>query len=177
MLLFNDNINESSTLKINSLANQKKKNGEQIYNFSVGEPIVDNNALIVRDVVDALGSKRAGYPPAVGIGELVDLSVAWMNKNYHCEYTSKEAMITCGGKYGLSLALQTILDAADEVIIISPFWVSYPEMIKIFGGSAKVCMTTEENNWQVDISELKKLITKKTKAIIINNASNPAGHL
>jgi len=177
MLLFNDNIKESSTLKINALANQKKKNGEKIYNFSVGEPLIDNNASIVSGVIKALESKRAAYPPPVGLSELVDPSVEWMNKTYNCEYTAKEAMITCGGKYGLSLALQAILDPGDEVIIISPFWVSYPEMIKIFGGSTKIYRTKEENDWQVDADELGKLITEKTKAIILNNASNPTGHL
>jgi aspartate/methionine/tyrosine aminotransferase len=177
MLLYNDTIKESSTLKINSIANQKRNDGEKVYNFSIGEPVVDNNNFIVSGVCDALKNYRANYPPSAGIGELLNLSVGWMNKNYSCQYTVKETMITCGGKYGIVLALQALLDAGDEVIIISPYWVSYPEMIKIFNGIPKVCATKEENNWRVDVSELEKLTGKKTKAIIINNASNPTGHL
>lgn len=177
MLLFNEDIKESATLKINSIANKKKKSGEKVYNFSVGEPIVDNDAFVVQETIEALKTKRAGYPPSTGLGELLDLSASWMNENYDCHYDSKEAMITCGGKYGIFLALQALLDAGDEVIVISPYWVSYPEMVKIFGGVAKICKTKADDDWKIDTSELNKLISLKTKAIIINNASNPTGHL
>lgn len=177
MLLYNEDIKESSTLRINSIANKKKQSGERVYNFSIGEPVVDNNELIVAGTVAVLRSKRASYPPATGIGELLDLSVQWLNDNYKCNYNAKEAMITCGGKYGIFLALQALLDVGDEVIIISPYWVSYPEMVKIFGGVVRVCRTGGENNWKVDLTELEKIVNTKTKVIIINNAANPTGHL
>lgn len=177
MLLFNDKVKESSTLRINSVANKKKSAGEKVYNFSIGEPVVDNNELVNQSVIEALKGKRASYPPAAGLGELIGMSVDWINKNYNCKYTAKEAMITCGGKYGISLVLQAILDVGDEVIIISPYWVSYPEMVSIFGGVAKICKTREDKGWMVEVVELEKLTTSKTKAIIINNASNPTGHL
>lgn len=177
MLLFNDDIKESATLKINSIANKKKNGGEKVFNFSIGEPVIDNNELIVTGVIEALNQKRAGYPPSVGVSELVNLSVEWLNRNYFCHYNTKEAMITCGGKYGIFLALQALLDHSDEVIIISPYWVSYPEMIKIFGGTTRVCRTREENGWKIEVSEIERLISEKTKAVIINNAGNPTGHL
>lgn len=177
MILLNKDIKESSTLRINALANKKKNSGEKIYNFSIGEPVIDNNDLIIQGTIEALKNKRAGYPPAAGISELLDLSAAWLNKKYRCQYDLKETMITCGGKYGIFLTLQALLDAGDEVIIISPFWVSYPEMIKIFGGTAKIYETEEANGWRVDVPRLGKLISEKTKAIIINNAANPTGHL
>lgn len=177
MLLYDNKIKESSTLRINTVANNKTKLGEKVYNFSVGEPIIDNCKIIVDNVYDVLKRSRAGYPPSIGVSELIDLSVEWFNVNFNSCYNTSETMITCGGKYAISLTLQAILDPNDEVIIISPYWVSYPEMIKIFNGIPKIYKTYEENNWQVNIDELKKSINKNTKAIIINNASNPTGHV
>ncbi|MFA6486005.1 MAG: aminotransferase class I/II-fold pyridoxal phosphate-dependent enzyme [Candidatus Magasanikbacteria bacterium] len=177
MLLYSDNLKESSTLRINSIANQKKNNGEKVYNFSVGEPVIENHALIVEGVCNALKRNRTQYPPVAGINELLRLCADWMNTNYNCSYNSQETMVTCGGKYGIFLALQALLDVGDEVVIISPYWVSYPEMIKIFHGIPRVYTTKEESDWRVDAMELQKLINKKTKAIIINNASNPTGHI
>ena len=177
MLLYNKNIQESSTLKINTIANKKKNLGETVYNFSVGEPVIDNSKIILDNVCGILKQNRAKYPPPVGVNELVDLAKEWFNNNFNCHYNNKEVMITCGGKYAISLSLQAVLDHNDEVIIISPYWVSYPEMIKIFGGQPKVLITSEEDSWYLDVSKLEKIINSKTKAIIINNGSNPTGHL
>ena len=98
MLLYNKNIQESSTLKINTIANKKKNLGETVYNFSVGEPVIDNSKIIVDNVCGILKQNRAKYPPPVGVNELVDLAKEWFNNNFNCHYNNKEVMITCGGK-------------------------------------------------------------------------------
>jgi aspartate/methionine/tyrosine aminotransferase len=177
MILENKNIKESITLKINSLVNKKIKNGEKIYNFSIGEPVIKNDPGIIEAVYKKLKNTRVSYPPAAGLVDLISLSDKWFNNDYKGNYGPEETLITCGGKFGLYLTLQAIMDPQDEIIIISPYWVSYPEMIKIFNGTAKILKTKEEEDWKVDISELEKMINNKTKAIILNNASNPTGKL
>jgi len=103
--------------------------------------------------------------------------VGWMNNKYLANYKTDEVLVTAGGKFGIYLALQSLLQAGDEVLIISPYWVSYPAMVRIFGGVPKIIETSEDANWKVSVRDLENEVSEKTKILILNNASNPTGTL
>ncbi|HBU07048.1 MAG TPA: aspartate aminotransferase [Candidatus Magasanikbacteria bacterium] len=170
-------IEPSATVAINSLALQKKQAGERVYNLSVGEPMINTPEVIKSAATKALAENKTHYPPVSGLVELKNEAVTWFNKNFQANYNNNEVLVTAGGKFGIYLGLQSLVKTGDEVLIISPYWVSYPEMVKIFDGSPKIVETSEKNDWKVSISDLQKQVSNKTKILILNNAGNPTGVL
>lgn len=171
------NIEPSATVAINSLALQKKQAGERVYNLSVGEPMIDTPELIKMSAIKSIQENKTHYPSVSGLVELKDASISWMNNKYLADYNSNEVLVTAGGKFGIFLTLQSLLQPGDGVLIISPYWVSYPAMVKIFGGVPQIIETSEENNWKVSIEDLENNVNDKTKILILNNAGNPTGVL
>jgi len=170
-------IPPSATVTINSIATQKKKAGERVYNLSAGEPIM-NTAQYLKETVDwAMESGQTLYPPVAGIDELRAKAVEWMNKNYKSNYAPKNTLITCGGKFGIYLLLQALLNDGDEVIVISPYWVSYPPMVSLFGGRPVIVQTEESDHWKCRPGQIAAAAGPKTKLLILNNGSNPTGVL
>ncbi len=170
-------IPPSATVTINSIAQQKKKAGERVFNLSAGEPIM-NTAQYLKEAVDsAMDQGQTLYPPVAGVEELRASAAEWMNKNYKTKYQTANTLITCGGKFGIYLALQALLNDGDEVLMIAPYWVSYPPMVKLFGGVPVILDTQEKNNWKISAAEIEKACTSKTKMLIFNNAANPTGVL
>jgi len=168
-------IPPSATVTINTIAQQKKLAGQRVFNLSAGEPIM-NTAKYMRETVDwAMDNGQTLYPPVAGIEELRTRAAKWMNETYETEYHEKNTIVTCGGKFGIYLLLQAFLNDGDEVVIIAPYWVSYPSMVRLFGGVPVTVETTEENNWKATAMDIEKACTSRTKMIILNNASNPTG--
>ncbi|MFZ2189886.1 MAG: pyridoxal phosphate-dependent aminotransferase [Candidatus Magasanikiibacteriota bacterium] len=170
-------IESSATVAINSLALQKRQAGERVYNLSVGEPMIDTPEVIKAGAIQALAENKTHYPPVFGLVELKNEAVKWFNKSFQANYNSDEVLVTVGGKFGIYLALQSLVKIGDEILIISPYWVSYPAMVKIFGGVPKIVETEAENDWKVSINDLQKQVSNKTKILILNNAGNPTGVL
>ena len=138
-------IAPSATLAMNALAGEKKKKGEVVYNLTVGEPQIDTPQIIKEAAIVALNAGKTLYTPLSGIPELRIEVAAWMNKNFDAQFEQNNVIATCGGKHGLLLALQSLLETGDEVLIVSPYWVSYPSMVDLYGGVSK-CIETEEKN-------------------------------
>lgn len=170
-------ITPSATIAINTLALQKKQKGERVYNLCAGEPMIDTPEIIKQAALKALQENKTHYPPVAGILELRQEAVMWFNKNYNGDYRQANVLVSTGGKMGLYLLLQTLIAPGDEVLIISPYWVSYPAMAELFGGVPRIIETGEENNWRVDLVDLKKNYSAKSKVLIFNNGSNPTGIL
>lgn len=172
-------IPESATVRINSLAQQKKLLGQRIFNLSAGEPIMKTTTAkyLEHDVLNAMKNGKTLYPPVAGLPELREKAANWMNANYDTSYSTQNTLVTCGGKFGIYLSLQALLDDGDEVIIISPYWVSYPSMVSLFGGKPVIVHTAEANGWKVEPANIASACTDKTKILILNNASNPTGVL
>lgn len=170
-------IQESATVTINSIAQQKKLAGERIFNLSAGEPMMNTAQYLEKAVQDAIVSEKTLYPPVAGLPELRKKASDWMNANYQTNYSSQNTLITCGGKFGIYLSLQALLNDEDEVIIIAPYWVSYPSMVSLFGGKPVMVTTKEQDQWKVKPDDIRSVCTKKTKMLILNNASNPTGAL
>ena len=170
-------IEPSTTGVMNDLATQKKNKGEKVYNLSAGEPMIDTSKIIVQAALQTMSDGKTHYSPVSGIEELKKASIKWMANFYSANYYENQVLITCGGKFVVFAALQCLLDTDDEVVVVGPHWVSYKPMVNLAGGVVKMLDTNEEDDWDINIKDLKFLINNKTKAIILNNASNPTGAL
>lgn len=170
-------LEPSPTVNINTVALNKKAEEYKIYNLCAGEPMVDMSDLIKYSIVKALEDGQTHYPPVAGLPELRREAVLWMNNTYKTHFNIKESVVTPGGKFGLFLLLQALVEKGDEVLIPAPYWVSYPSIVKLFGGESIVVDTDEGHGWKLDVADLENSITTKTKILILNNASNPTGVL
>lgn len=171
------NLTESATVAINSLAVEKKSRGERVFNLSAGEPILPPHPIVARAARGAITGGKTLYPPVAGLPNLRQAASAWVNKTYSARYSPLETLITCGGKFAIFATIQAGIKSGDEVIIVSPYWVSYPAIVKLFGGKPIIVKTKAQNSWALDINLLASKITAQTKMIIINNGGNPTGVL
>lgn len=171
------NIPTSETIQINMLAQEKRARGERVYNLSVGEPDISIDPQVADAVARAVAEGKTMYPPVLGIPELRKSISSWMNHAYQTSYSVEETAVTNGGKFGLYALFQLLLSPGDEVMIIAPYWVSYPSMVHMAGGKTVVVDTQEAAGWKVTPEDLEKQCTSKTKILVLNNASNPTGTL
>lgn len=170
-------IPPSATMEINSLALQKRRAGERVYNLVAGEPMVATDHRIILAAERAMRDGHTHYGPVAGIPQLLEASCDWMNKTYNTYFETSNSIVTCGGKFGINAVCQALLQDDDEVLIISPFWVSYSAIPKLFGAKVKVIETTENHDWKISPADIENLASTKTKLLILNNASNPTGVL
>ncbi|PWY57624.1 aspartate aminotransferase [Legionella qingyii] len=167
----------SATVVINSLAQQKINAGIKIYNLSVGEPKLLPHPSIVTSTIRALEEGNTLYPPVSGIPELRHLASEWMNKSFGCSFKKENCLVVNGGKLGIYLLMQLLVDEDDEVIIPAPYWVSYPAITKLFGGVPIIVETHETEGWKLTPQSLKNACSSKSRILILNNATNPTGAL
>ncbi|HAT8178683.1 TPA: aminotransferase class I/II-fold pyridoxal phosphate-dependent enzyme [Legionella pneumophila] len=170
-------LKDSATVAINSLAQQKINAGIKIHNLSAGEPKLPPHPSIINAVTQAMEQGYTLYPPIMGIPELRHLGCEWMNKSYDCSFQKEQCLVVNGGKFGIYLLMQLLLQPNDEVIIPSPYWVSYPAMVSLFGGTPVLVETTEVEEWKLTPQALQKVCSAKSKILILNNATNPTGAL
>lgn len=170
-------IATSATVAINSLAAEKKARGEIVHNFAAGDPVIPSNPKVIEAVVAAIKTEPILYPPVAGLPELRRISADWMNQKYNCRYNQENTLVTVGGKFGLFAAMQVLLKEGDEVLIPAPYWVSYPQIAKLFNAKPIILPTSEQNQWKLTPEILKKYISAKSKVLILNNAGNPTGNL
>ena len=170
-------LTDSVTVAINSIAQQKIDAGIKLSNLSAGEPRLSPHPLITQAVVEALEQGKTFYPPVSGISELKKLASDWMNNTYGCHFQEEHCLVVNGGKLGIYLLLQQVLQKEDEVIIASPYWVSYPSITRLFGGCPVIIETNEEEGWKMTPTSLKKACGIKSRVLILNNACNPTGML
>ena len=170
-------LNESATVAINSLAKQKIAAGIDIFNLSAGEPELMPHPIIVAATVQALQQGKTLYPPVAGIPELRQAASQWMNHEYQCNFSAEHCVATPGGKFAIYLLLQYLLKPEDEVIISSPYWVSYPSITELFAGKACIVPTQAEHGWKLTPQQLSSACHARSHILILNNACNPTGAL
>ena len=168
-------IEPSVTLAISAKATALKKAGEDIINFSVGEPDFNTPENIQKAGIEAITTGITKYTPASGTVALKEAVIKKFEIDNNLIYKLSEIIISNGGKHSLFNALMAILNPEDEVMFGIPYWVSYPELVNIAGGTPVMIKTLEENNFKFSSKELEAHRTDKTKAIIINSPSNPTG--
>lgn len=168
-------ISPSMTLAITSKANQLKKAGAEVISFGAGEPDFDTPEHIKKAADEAIASGFTKYTPTGGIPELKEAVCEKLRKENNLNYSPEEILISCGAKHSLFNAILSICQEGDEVILPSPYWVSYPEMIKLSGAKPVIVKTGPENNFKITPQQLKETITPQTKLFILNSPTNPTG--
>ncbi|PRR80227.1 Aspartate aminotransferase [Clostridium liquoris] len=170
-----EQIQPSITLAITAKANEMKNNGIDVIGFGAGEPDFNTPENIQIAAIEAMKKGLTKYTPASGIKELKDAIVEKFKRENNLSYKPSQIIISTGAKQCLANAFSAILNPGDEVIIPTPYWVSYPELVKLADGVPVFVKTDENNSYKYDINELEKSINSKTKAIIINSPNNPTG--
>jgi aspartate aminotransferase len=169
------NVEKSLTLEITARAKKLKKDGCDVVNFAAGEPDFDTPSFIKDAAVQSIRDGFTKYTPSTGIPDLKEEISRKFKSENKLDYPPNQIVVSCGAKHSLYNIFQALTQEDDEVIMSSPYWVSYPEMVKLSGAIPKIIMTSQQGGFKIDIAELKKVITKKTKVLIINSPSNPAG--
>src|SRR5205807_3722439 len=167
---------ESITLAVSAKANAMKKAGIDVVGFGAGEPDFDTPGFIKEAVKTALDKGQTKYTPTPCYIELRQAIADKFNRENNLPYKPDQITTGAGGKHCLYMAFMAILDPGDEVIIPSPYWVSYPEQVKLAGGTAKIVRGEEKNGFKITPRQLEEAIGPRSKVLIINSPSNPAGH-
>ncbi len=168
-------LKPSPTLAINAKAKSMQSQGIHVISFGAGEPDFDTPENIKQAAKKALDEGFTKYTPVGGIDELKDAIIKKFQRDSGLSYKRSEIIVSCGGKHSFYNLAQAIFDQGDEVIIPSPYWVSYPPMVSLAGGTPVIVETIEKNEFKITPEDLKKAITPRTKALILNSPSNPTG--
>jgi aspartate aminotransferase len=168
-------LTPSSTLAITAKAKELKQQGHDVIALGAGEPDFNTPESILQAAEEAMKQGMTKYTPSGGIVELKEAIIAKFKADNHLVYEKEQIIVTTGAKHALYTLFQVILNEGDEVIVPAPYWVSYPEQVKLAGGVPVFVPAKEENAFKVTPEELELAITDKTKAIIINSPSNPTG--
>jgi aspartate aminotransferase len=168
-------LSPSSTLAIQAKAKELKEQGHDVIGLGVGEPDFNTPQYIMDAAIKAMEQGETKYTPSGGIVPLKDAIIEKLKTDNDLTYNRNEIIVTTGAKYALYAAFQSLLDEGDEVIIPTPYWVSYIEHVKLAGGVPVFVEGLEENDFKITADQLESVITPKTKAIIINSPSNPTG--
>ncbi|MEI8176807.1 MAG: pyridoxal phosphate-dependent aminotransferase [Candidatus Omnitrophota bacterium] len=168
-------VGGSSTLEITAKAKKMQKEGIDVVSFGAGEPDFDTPDHIKSVAVKAIESGFTKYTAAGGIPELKDAISRKFKTDNGLDYTSGQIIVSSGAKHSIYNAIMVLCGKGDEVIIPSPYWVSYPEMVKLAEATPVLVDTSRESGFKLTREQLKKALTKKTKLIILNSPSNPTG--
>ncbi len=168
-------VSPSPTLAIDSKFKQMKQQGIPVVGFGAGEPDFNTPENVKQAGIRAIENNITKYTPASGTLELKQAICDKIKKDTGLEYTTANIVVSNGGKHSLTNTFMCICNPGDEVILPAPYWVSYPEMIKMADGVPVIIDTTEETGFKFTIDQLKAAITPKTVAIVLNTPSNPTG--
>lgn len=168
-------IKPSATIAVSQRARELQAEGKSIIALSAGEPDFDTPLHVKEAACAAIMKGGLGYPPVAGLPKLRDaVRSKFLNEN-GLEYAINEVIVSSGGKQVIANALLATLDDGDEVIIPAPYWVSYPEMVGLFGGTARIVETSLESGFKMTPQALRAALTPKTRWVMLNSPSNPSG--
>jgi aspartate aminotransferase len=165
----------SPTLAITAKANQLKADGADVLGFGAGEPDFDTPQFIKDAAIDALAQGFTKYTPSAGIPALKKAIVEKLARDNKLEYGPSNVIVSCGGKHSLYNIFQVLCEEGDEVIIPAPYWVSYPEQVKLADAKPVILQTRDTENFVPTIAQIQETITPKTKIFVLNSPSNPTG--
>ena len=169
------NISPSPTLALEAKAKEMIKSGLNVISFGVGEPDFDTPKHIKESAIESIKSGFTKYTAASGIDELKEAIIRKLKNDNLLDYDKSQIVISCGAKHSLYNIFQAIVDPGDEVIIPIPYWVTYPEQVKLAGGKPVFIDTDEKDGFRLKPDKLKSHITEKTKVFLLNSPSNPTG--
>ncbi|MBT7404778.1 MAG: aminotransferase class I/II-fold pyridoxal phosphate-dependent enzyme, partial [Opitutae bacterium] len=172
------NVSPSPTLAVDAKAKALKAAGEDVCGFGAGEPDFDTPSFIKDACAQALAEGKTKYAPAAGIPALRDsLAQRYFEKGILSEKSPNQVILSPGGKYSCYLAILATCGAGDEVIIPAPYWVSYPEMVKLAGATPRVVFAGDDQGFKVSPEQIKEVLSPASRMIILNSPSNPTGCL
>jgi len=165
----------SATIAVTSRAQELKAQGVDVVGFGAGAPDFDTPDYIKDAAIKALKAGKTKYTAAAGIVELRTAIATKLKKENGLEYTPDQIIVNIGGKHSVYEAMQAVLDPGDEVILPTPYWVTYPEAIKLADAVPKIIQTDKNTGYKIIPSQLKEAITEKTAMLLINSPNNPGG--
>ncbi len=170
-------LTPSTTLAITAKAKEMKAQGIDVIGLGAGEPDFNTPEHILKAAYSSMVEGHTKYTPSAGLVGLKHSIIEKFRQDQGITYEPSEIIVTSGAKHALYTLFQVLLNAGDEVIIPTPYWVSYPEQVKLAGGEPIYVEGREENSYKITPEQLREKITEKTKAVIINSPSNPTGML
>src|SRR6201993_3632408 len=170
-------LSPSLTLAIDSKAKQMKAEGQDVIGFGAGEPDFDTPQHIKDAAIKALNEGFTKYTPASGIPELRQAIADKFKRENGLSYKTPQIIVSCGGKHSCYNVILAACEAGDEVIIPAPYWLSYPEMVKLAGATPVIVQTSDKTEFKVTPEQLRKAITPRTRLFVLNSPSNPTGSI
>lgn len=171
------NLSPSETLKVTAKAKELARQGRSVISLSAGEPDFQTPKHICDAAIRAIEEGHHGYTVNTGTPELREAIVEKLRRDNQLEYRPEQIVVSNGAKQSIGFTLFATVDPGDEVIIPAPFWVSYPEMVKLADGTPVIVKTSIENDFKLKPEELEKALTERTKALILCSPSNPTGSM
>ena len=165
----------SATIAVTSRAMELKAQGIDVVGFGAGAPDFDTPDYIKNAAVEALKAGKTKYTPAAGIIELRTAIAEKLKKENGLDYSPAQVIVNIGGKHSVYEAMQAVLDPGDEVILPTPYWVTYPEAITLAGAVTKVIQTTKDTGYKITPAQLQQAVTDKTAMLLMNSPNNPGG--
>jgi aspartate aminotransferase len=168
-------VKPSETLAITAKANALRAEGRDVIGFGAGEPDFDTPDHIKQAAIKAIEAGFTKYTPVGGTDELKDAIIQKLAVDNHLEYKRSQIVVSCGAKHTLYNLAQVLIEEGDEVIVPAPYWVSYPDIVVLAGGTPVIVNTSEKEGFKMQPRQLKAAITTRTKALVLNGPSNPTG--
>ncbi len=170
-------LKPSATLAVNAKAKSLKAQGYDIINLSAGEPDFDTPDHIKRAAIKAIEEGFTRYTVVSGIPELREAICHRLKVDYGLSYLPEEVVVSCGAKQALFNLAQALFDPGDEVLILAPYWVSYPPIVELSGAKPVIVPSELKRNFEPDLEALRSAVTERTKGIFLNSPSNPTGQI
>ncbi|MCK4851864.1 MAG: pyridoxal phosphate-dependent aminotransferase, partial [Candidatus Omnitrophica bacterium] len=168
-------VQPSATLGITSRAKGMVREGRDVIVLAAGEPDFDTPEVVKEAAIKAIRDGFTKYTPAGGTMSLKEAVCRKLSDENNLNYDPSEIVVSSGAKHSLYNIFQVICDPGDEVLIIHPYWLSYPEMVRLAGGIPRILMTSPERGFKVRAEDIRSALTERTRAVVINSPSNPAG--
>lgn len=168
-------LSESATLAMNQKSRELKSKGINVINLSIGEPDFYVSDEIKKAAKKAVDDNYSFYPPVAGYDELREAIVEKLKRDYNLNYKKEQIVVSNGAKHSIMNAIYCLVNHGDEVIIPTPYWLSYPEMVKLAGGIPVFIETNIDSDFKMTPEQLERAITPKTKLLIYSSPSNPTG--
>ena len=168
-------ISPSLTLALTAKSKKLKEEGVDVVSFGAGEPDFNTPSYIIESAKRALDEGKTKYTPASGTVEIKKAICDKLQKDNHLTYAPENIVVSNGAKHSLANVFMAIVEEGDEVIVPTPYWLTYPELITLAGGKPIFVETKEENGFKITADELRRAITHKTVALVLNNPNNPTG--
>ncbi len=165
----------SATMAVTGKAKEMKAAGIDVVSYGAGEPDFDTPEFIKKAAIEAMNGGKTKYTATPGIIELRKAICAKLKRDNGLDYTPDQVVVNIGAKHSVYESMQAVIDPGDEVILPTPYWVTYPETVKLAGGKPVIVETKRSNGYKIQPDELKSAITDKTALFLLNSPNNPGG--